>query len=74
MPLVNVAQAKAQLSRLIDDALRGDEVIISRRNVPVVRLVLVEDPRVERRLGFWKGEVELAPDFDETPPDFGDYR
>jgi prevent-host-death family protein len=36
---VNVTTAKAQLSRLIDAALRGEEVIIARRDTPVVRLV-----------------------------------
>lgn len=73
MPVVNVAEAKARLSSLIEDALRGEEVVIARRNVPAVRLVVVEEARKERRLGTWKGLVELAPDFDETPDDFAEY-
>lgn len=73
MGQVNLAQAKAQLSRLIDAALRGDEVIIARRNVPLVKLVVVESAKVKPRFGKLRGQVSLSPDFDAPLDDFADY-
>jgi prevent-host-death family protein len=47
----NVAEAKAHLSRLLDAALAGEEVIVARAGTPLVRLVPVIPPS-GRRLGF----------------------
>jgi prevent-host-death family protein len=66
---VNIHEAKAQLSALIARAEAGEEVVISRANKPVVRLVPVTPPKVERRLGEAKGLVRMAPDFDDLPKD-----
>lgn len=65
MPTANVHQAKTQLSKLIDAALKGEEVIIARDGVPVVRLVAVERKRERRREpGRFESEVvELDPDW-----------
>ena len=56
-------EAKTELSRLVERALRGEEIIIARAGVPVVRLVPVTG-RAPRKLGQWAGRVELAEDFD----------
>lgn len=48
---VNVGDAKTQLSRLLDAALDGDDVVIARAGTPLVRLVPVQ-PASSRRLGF----------------------
>lgn len=50
MTTVNVGEAKAQLSRLLDAALAGEEVIVARNGTPLVRLVPVREPAA-RRLG-----------------------
>jgi len=42
---MNVHEAKTQLSKLIEAALRGEDVVIARDNKPVVRLVAVEKPK-----------------------------
>ena len=65
MPTANVHQAKTQLSKLIDAALKGEEVIIARDGVPAVRLVPVHSSRVRRREpGRFEGQiVELDPDW-----------
>lgn len=66
---VNVYEAKSQLSRLIDAALAGEDVVIARSGRPVVRLVpyrLTPTPRVP---GAWKGRVTIAADFDDLPED-----
>ena len=65
MTTVNIAEAKTNLSRLVDDALQGKPVIIARRGKPVVTLVPVKKPAV-RELGFLPGHL---PDtfFDPLP-------
>jgi antitoxin (DNA-binding transcriptional repressor) of toxin-antitoxin stability system len=70
MTVVNVHAAKTNLSRLIEQALRGEEVIIARGDKPVVRLVPVDAPMPRRRFGSLKGRLEV-PDsfFDPLPED-----
>ena len=71
---VNVAEAKAKLSDLIEAVLGGEDVVIARRNVPVVRLVAVEEAKVVPRFGALAGRVRVADDFDAPLDDFADYR
>jgi len=73
MSVVNVAQAKARLPSLLEAALRGEEVIIARRNVPLVRLAPVESAKVKPRFGKLRGCVAVAHDFDEPLPEFAEY-
>ena len=61
--LVNVHEAKSQLSKLIVAAEAGDEVIIARRGRPAVRLVPVTKKRF--RFGSLAHLVKSVPDFDE---------
>ena len=63
---VNVLEAKTQLSRLLDRAVAGEDVIIARAGHPVARLVPIctralDAPRV---LGALKGKGWIADDFD----------
>lgn len=64
--LVNVHEAKAQLSELLERASRGEQIVIAKRGRPVARLVPVED-RSPRRPGLAKGRVTDA--FFEPLPD-----
>ena len=62
---VNMQEAKSHLSRLGRLAWAGEEVVICRNGEPYLRLTTYEPvPRVP---GVWKGQVWMAPDFDETP-------
>ena len=70
---VTIHEAKAHLSRLIEEALSGEEVIVMRRNKPLVRIVPLEPDEGTRRLGTARGLVEIADDFDEIPEGFEDY-
>jgi prevent-host-death family protein len=72
--VVNIHEAKTHLSRLIQEALDGEEIVIARGNAPVVRLVLVESARPRRSLGWARGQVTMAPDFDAPLDDFGGYQ
>ena len=70
---VNIADAKARLSELVEKATRGEEIVIARDHRPVAKLVPIERPLTRRKPGSAKGQIWIAPDFDETPPDFDDY-
>jgi antitoxin (DNA-binding transcriptional repressor) of toxin-antitoxin stability system len=71
---VNVHEAKTHLSRLIQEALDGEDIIIARDHEPLVRLVMVDSARPTRSLGWAKGQIAMAPDFDAPLDDFADYR
>lgn len=65
---MNVQEAKAQLSRLVDAAMRGEEVIIAKAGKPCVRLVPLDQP--PRQPGAAKGKAALTPAFfDPLPAD-----
>ena len=73
MPTFNVTEAKARLSKLIRQAMVGEEVIIAKNNKPVVKLVSLAMPGQARRPGSAAGQIWMAPDFDATPSGFEDY-
>lgn len=71
MQTVNIHAAKTHLSRLIDVAAAGEEVLIARAGRPVARLVSLE-PRtgaVPRVLGRLAGKISIPDDFDAPLPD-----
>lgn len=72
---VNMHAAKTHLSSLIAEAEAGADIVIARAGKPAVRLVPVKGkaakkakPRFDRKPGFMKGKIWLAPDFDEPLP------
>lgn len=68
-PVTNVAEAKAKLSKLIERALDGEEVVIGKHGRPLVKLVPVEHDTSTRDLSVkvTEGEVWMADDFDDPP-------
>lgn len=64
---MNVQDAKAQLSRLVDAAMLGEEVIIAKAGKPCVRLVPLDLP--PRQPGAAKGKASLTPAFFDPLPD-----
>jgi antitoxin (DNA-binding transcriptional repressor) of toxin-antitoxin stability system len=69
MVMRNISQAKAELSSLIKQVPRGNEVIISRSGRPVAKLVLYIRPSTARRAGALKGKIKISKDFDSLPKD-----
>lgn len=65
---VNMHEAKTDLSRLVERALAGEDVVIARAGVPAVRLVPVQQTG-KRRLGQWRGKVKFREDFDAPLPE-----
>jgi prevent-host-death family protein len=79
MKIVNIHQAKTQLSRLVDEASRGESFVIAKAGKPKVKVTALGSPagaRV-RRLGFMRGQISVPDDFDRMGADqikrmFGD--
>jgi prevent-host-death family protein len=65
MQIINIHEAKTQLSKLIEKALVGEEIIIAKAGKPVAKLTAYKKSLKPRKLGLWKGKVWIAPDFDE---------
>ncbi len=74
MKKANMHEAKTNLSKLIQQALDGEEVIIAKNGTPLVKLVPCEPEKTKLRPppGLWKGQIWIADDFDETPQDIID--
>jgi prevent-host-death family protein len=65
--VVNMHEAKTTLSQLVEQAERGEEILIARAGTPVARLVALR--RGTRRvLGQWRGRVRMSDDFDAPMP------
>ena len=64
---INIHEAKTQLSRLIERAARGEEIVIARAGRPVARLVGLDRAQRPRRPGAWRGRVRIHADFDDLP-------
>jgi prevent-host-death family protein len=65
MPTVTIHQAKTNLSKLIERASQGEEIIIARGSKPVAKLVPIGAVKGKRQPGSWKGRFVLGPEFFE---------
>jgi prevent-host-death family protein len=68
MEMVNVYEAKSQLSRLIDRAAAGEDVVIARNGRAVARLTRLAEGKRPVRLGLLAGKVRISDDFDDPLP------
>lgn len=66
MHTVNIHEAKTQLSRLIEQAVKGDSFIIAKAGKPLVKVTRLDAPSTGevRRLGFMAGQIRVPDDFD----------
>jgi antitoxin (DNA-binding transcriptional repressor) of toxin-antitoxin stability system len=62
METITIHKAKTQLSRLIEKACQGEEIVIARGKKPVVRLVAIHANTRERKPGAWKGKIFYTAD------------
>jgi prevent-host-death family protein len=68
--IVNIYAAKANLSRLVERAAAGEEIVIAKAGKPRARLVPLSPKKAAVRFGAWKGKVFISEDFDAPlPPD-----
>ncbi|MCB9430718.1 MAG: type II toxin-antitoxin system Phd/YefM family antitoxin [Ardenticatenaceae bacterium] len=74
MTQVTIHEAELQLSKLIQQALAGEEIIIAKGKQPLVRLVALPEAVPQRRIGHVKGIIlYMADDFNDPLPEFADY-
>lgn len=64
----NLYEAKLNLSRLVDRAAAGEEIVIAKNGKPMAKLVPLP-PRKKRVPEGWKGKVWIADDFDDPLPE-----
>lgn len=69
METVNIYEPKTHLSKLVEKAANGEDVIIGRGGKPLARLTAVASAKRPIRFGVLKGEVRVAEDFDAPLPD-----
>jgi prevent-host-death family protein len=74
MKTVTMHEAKTHLSRLVREAIRGEEIVIARGDEPLVRLVPLASARGSRVFGSARGAVRWSDDFAGPLPDFDEYR
>lgn len=67
-PTVNIYEAKTQLSKLVDRAAAGEDVIIGRGGKPVARLTRLTSDKRAITFGVLKGKVKVSDNFDEPLP------
>ena len=65
MRVTNIHEAKTHLSRLVERAAAGEEIIIAKAGKPMARLMPYVKPRPKRKPGAWKGRMWISPDFDK---------
>ncbi len=65
MQLVNIHQAKTNLSKLISKTLEGEDIVIAKAGKPVAKLVAYKEKLKPRKLGLWKGKIWISDDFDD---------
>ena len=74
MAQVTIHEAKTHLSKLIQRALNGEEIIIAKGKQPMVKLVVVPEMCQERRVGGARDVIlHMAADFDAPLDDFADH-
>jgi prevent-host-death family protein len=66
MQTVNIHKAKTQLSKLVEQAAKGESFIIAKAGKPMVKVVALDAPAETkmRRFGFLKGQISVPDDFD----------
>lgn len=69
MQIMNIHQAKTNLSKLIAMTLAGQDVIIAKAGKPVIKLVAYKEKLKPRKFGLLKGKIWISDDFDDEDPE-----
>jgi len=76
MVIVSIEEAQKRLPELLADVAGGEEVVISKNDVPLGRLLAMPEPTSAnpvRVFGHFAGRIQIAKDFDAPMEDFADY-
>ncbi|RZD15953.1 MAG: type II toxin-antitoxin system prevent-host-death family antitoxin [Candidatus Acididesulfobacter guangdongensis] len=69
MKEINIYEAKTNLSKIINDVLEGEEVIIGRAGLPLVKIVPISGKKKNRISGLFKKDIEFSEDIDKPLSD-----
>lgn len=72
MQQIELSQARLNLADLLSEALKGEEIVFTENNRPVLRLTRITEPKPKRTLGTAQGQVWMSPDFNDSYEDFSD--
>ncbi|HDY89487.1 MAG TPA: type II toxin-antitoxin system Phd/YefM family antitoxin [bacterium] len=72
MTIVNMYEAKTHLSKLVQKALSGEDIILAKAGKPLVRLVPANADKKEIKFGLLKGRIQIADDFNDFGPEMKD--
>jgi prevent-host-death family protein len=67
--VINIYEAKAHLSRLVDEAGQGADIVIARAGKPIARLCRIQPKAKKRKLGVLDGRFNIPDDFNASLPD-----
>ena len=73
MQSIDLNKAKHRFAELTEQAIGGDEVVITKSGQPIVKLVAVTRPKHQRHFGSARGLIKMSDDFDEPLEDFREY-
>jgi antitoxin (DNA-binding transcriptional repressor) of toxin-antitoxin stability system len=73
MQTIDISQAQQQFTELLQNALNGEEIIITQNDHPILKLSQINPPTKRRQRGSAKGKITIAPEFDEPLEEFQDY-
>lgn len=65
MQVINIHQAKTNLSKLIERTLNGEDIIIAKAGKPVAKLMAYKEKLKPRKPGLWKGKIWMSDDFND---------
>ena len=66
---ITLSDAKARFSEVVERAVNGEEFVVTRMGRAAVRISRFEDRKTPRKLGDLAGQIWIADDFDDWPPD-----
>ena len=73
MTQLDITQAKADISKLLDLAIKGEEIVITQDDKPVAKISPIAPALRPLKRGSAKGKVQMSDDFDEPLEDFKEY-
>ena len=69
MQVINIHQAKTNLSKLIEKTLNGEDIIIAKAGKPVAKLIAYKEKLKPRKPGLLKGKIWISDDFNDEDPE-----
>lgn len=67
--ILNITEAKAKFSEVVERVSQGEEIIVTRMGRPIARITRYDRAASNRRLGLFEGRIRLAQDFEDWPED-----